>query len=48
MWMRWWKQAGIDLAEARETAEAVAEAEGDRLEEQRGWGIRRLDGILRI
>ena len=29
--MRWWEQAGIDLAGTRETAEAVEEAEYDRL-----------------
>ena len=34
--MRWWEQAGIDLVGVRETAEAMAEAEEDRLEEQRG------------
>ena len=26
--MRWWEQAGIDLAGAREAAAAVAEEEG--------------------
>ena len=33
VWMRWWEQAGIDLAGARETAKAAAEADEDGLEE---------------
>ena len=31
--MRWWEKAGIDLAGARETTAAVAEADEDCLEE---------------
>ena len=31
MW--WWKQAGIDLAVARETAEAAVETDTDGMEE---------------
>ena len=42
--MRWWKQAGIDLAGSRLTAEAASEVEEDRLEEQSGGGIIRRDG----
>ena len=33
MWMRWWEQAGIDLARAREKATAAAEVDKDGMEE---------------
>ena len=31
--MKWWEKARIDMAEAREMAEAAAEADKDGLEE---------------
>ena len=33
MGMRWWEQAGIDLARARETAETGEEADEDGMEQ---------------